>query len=240
MSLKYFKFHFAILVIFGIATQACGVSQKATPALAESPASFTASADVQKIIPTATATATATASTNATPTIAVVPSPTSPTVTVTAVNGRLAIRSGPDMTFDAIATLNQGETVTALARSILNGWVQISIPSQEGKTGWVSTLTDYSTVSGNVLDLPRIDVVEWPVGSYLVNCTTHQMVVEPEDKTLEPVSDSPKNRVWFSPGLYKIYDFDVSGHPQVKDLDLLSRTEVKIIKDGDGQQSECP
>lgn len=240
MSLKYFKFHFAILVIFGIATQACGVSQKATPALAESPTSFTATADVQKIIPTATARATATASTNATPTIAVVPSPTSPTVTVTAVNGRLAIRSGPDMTFDAIATLNQGETVTALARSILNGWVQISIPSQEGKTGWVSTLTDYSTVSGNVLDLPRIDVVEWPVGSYLVNCTTHQMVVEPEDKTLEPVSDSPKNRVWFSPGLYKIYDFDVSGHPQVKDLDLLSRTEVKIIKDGDGQQSECP
>ena len=233
MSLKYFKFHFAILVILlGIASQACGVSQKATPAVAESPTSFTATTDVQNRFSTATA--------PVTPTLAVVPSPTSPTVTVTAVNGRLAIRSGPDMTFDAIATLNQGETVTALARSILNGWVQISIPSQEGKTGWVSTLTDYSTVSGNVLDLPRIDVVEWPVGSYLVNCTTHQMVVEPEDKTLEPVSDSPKNRVWFSPGLYKIYDFDVSGHPQVKDLDLLSRTEVKIIKDGDGQQSECP
>ena len=158
----------------------------------------------------------------------------------TAVNGNLAIRSGPDMTFDAIATLYQGETVAPLARSILNGWVQVPIPSEEGKTGWVSILTDYSTVSGTVLDLPRIDVVEWSVGSYLLNCTTHEMVVEPGDKTLEPVSDSPKNRLWFSPGLYKIYDFDVSGHPEVRDLNLLSRTEVKIIKDGDGQQSECP
>ena len=237
MSLKYFKFHFAILfILFGIASQACGVSQKATPAVAESPTSFIPTADVQNGIPTATATSPA----PVTPTLAVVPSPTSPTVTVTAVNGNLAIRSGPDMTFDAIATLNQGETVTALARSILNGWVQVPIPSKDGETGWVSTRTDYSTVSGNVLDLPRIDVVEWPVGSYLLNCTTHQMQVEPGDKTLQPVGNSPENRAWFSPGLYKIYDFDVSGHPEVRDLNLLSRTEVKIIKDGDGQQTECP
>jgi len=231
MSLKYFKFHFAILIIlFGIASQACGVSQKATPAVVESPTSFTATADVQNRIPTAIAT----------PTIAVTPSPTIATVTVMAVNGDISIRSGPDETFDAIAVLRKGMTVTALARSIMNGWVQVPIPSQEGKTGWVSILTDYSVVSGNVLDLPRIDEVEWPVGSYLLNCTTHQMLVEPGDKTLQPVGDSPKNRVWFSPGLYTIYDFDVSGHPQVKNLNLLSRIEVKIIKDGDGQQSECP
>jgi uncharacterized protein YgiM (DUF1202 family) len=235
MYLKTSKYFLAcLIVVFAVTSQACGVSQKATPAMAESPTSFTATADIQNTIPTASATV------PSTPTLTVVPSLTSPTVTVTAVNGKLAIRSGPDMTFDAIATLNQGETVTALARSILNGWIQVPIPSRDGETGWVSTLTDYSTVSGNVLDLPRIDVVEWPVGSYLVNCTTHQMVVEPGDKTLQPVSDSPENRVWFSPGLYKIYDFDVSGHPQVKDLNLLSRTEVKIIKDGDGQESECP
>ena len=242
MSLKYFNFHFAILIIlFGIANQACGVSQKATPAVAESPiqnqkplvespTSFTSTADVQNRIPTATAT----------PTIVVIPSPTNSAVTVTAVNGNLAIRSGPDMTFDAIAELNHGETVTALARSILNGWLQVPIPSQEGKTGWVSILTDYSIVSGNVLDLPRIDGVEWPVGSYLLNCTTHQLVVEPGNKTLQPVSDSPKNRVWFSPGLYTVYDLDVSGHPQVKNLSLDSRTELKIIKDGNGLRSECP
>jgi hypothetical protein len=231
MSLKYFKFHFAILfILFGIASQACGVSQKATPAVAESPTSFTATADVQNRIPTAIAT----------PTIAVTPSPTIATVTVMAVNGDISIRSGPDETFDAIAVLRKGMTVTALARSIMNGWVQVPIPSQEGKTGWVSILTDYSIVSGNVLDLPRIDGVEWPVGSYLLNCTTHQMVVEPGDKTLQPVSDSPNNRVWFSPGLYTVYDLDVSGHPQVKNLSLDSRTELKIIKDGNGLRSECP
>ena len=242
MYLKTSKYFLAcLIVVFAVTSQACEISQKTMSAttdpstgnqssIVESTSTVASKAYVQNNFPTAIANAT----------IAVTPSPTIPTVTVVAVNGDLSIRSGPDDTFDAIAVLRKGMTVTALARSILNGWVQIPIPSQEGKTGWVSILTDYSTVSGYVLDLPRIDEVEWPVGSYLLNCTTHQMVVEPGDKTLQPVSDSPENRVWFTPGLYTIYDFDVSGHPQVKNLNLLSRTEVKIIKDGDGQQSECP
>jgi len=242
MSLKTSKIYFAILiVVLAIACQACDASQKTMSAATdpstehqsspvESPTSLASTADIQNSFLPATAT----------PTIAVMPSPTRPTVMVIAVNGDLSIRSGPDETFDAIAVLRKGETVPALARSILNGWVQVPIPFQEGKTGWVSILTDYSIVSGNVLDLSRIDVVEWPVGSYLLNCTTHQMVVEPGDKTLQRVSDSPKNRVWLSPGLYTVYDLDVSGHPQVKNLSLPSHTEVKIIKDGDGQRSECP
>jgi hypothetical protein len=159
---------------------------------------------------------------------------------VTAMNGKVAIRTGPDIVFDAVAALNEGETVTALARSILDGWLQVPIPSQPGETGWISTKTSYSVVSGNVLDLPRIDVVEWPTGSYLINCTTHQILVQPGDKTLQPVKDSPGNRVWFSPGVYKVYDVNVEGQPEITTIKLSSHTEVQIVTDGNRQRSECP
>jgi hypothetical protein len=161
-------------------------------------------------------------------------------VTITAVNGDIAIRSGPDTVFDAIAVLKNGETVPALARSILDGWVQVPIPSQPGKTGWLSIKTPYTVVSGYVLDLPKITIVEWPSGSYIQNCTSHQMLVEPGDQSLSSVTDSPNNRVWFPPGLYTVYDVDVTGHPEVVHIQLDAHTEVSVRKDGNGQKSDCP
>jgi hypothetical protein len=172
-----------------------------------------------------------------TPTIVVAPSPTSPSVTVTVVNGDLSVRTGPDMSFDAIAKLKDGETVTALSRSIMDGWVQIQIPSQ---TGWISIQTKYSIVSGNVLDLPRNDVVEWNVGSYLNNCTTHQIIVKPGDVIIQPVGDSVGEPVWFSPGSYSVYDLDVAGQPVVANLRVLEHSEYRIRNDGNGQRWDCP
>jgi hypothetical protein len=175
-----------------------------------------------------------------TPTIEVAPSAISPAVTVTVLNGDLSIRTGPDLSFDAIAKLQDGETVTALARSIMDGWVQIQIPSQAGETGWISIQTNYSMVIGNLLDLPRIDVVEWNVGSYLNNCTTHQMIVKPGGTILQPIGNSTENGVWFTPGTYSVYDMDVDGQPVVANLTVLEHREYNIRKDGAGQRFDCP
>jgi len=242
MSLKPSKFYLRFLAfVLTVTTQACGVSQKPTSTVTETPRqtqsspvessnSFVSTADIQHGSLTETPT----------PTIDVTPSPTSPIVTITVVNGDLSIRTGPDLSFDAIAKLKGGEIVTALARSIMDGWVQIQIPSQTGKTGWISIKTNYSIVNGNVLDLPRIDIVEWNVGSYLRNCTPHQVIVRPGDKILQPTGDSVENRVWFSPGSYSVYDLDVPGQPVVANLRVLEHSEYSIRKDGNGQRWDCP
>jgi hypothetical protein len=232
-----------LIIVLAVTSQACGVAQETSPVATESAQQSTPSAvelstfatptsDIQERPPTAASTPT--------PSVNITQTSTLPIVTVTAMNGNVAIRTGPDTVFDAVAALNEGETVTALARSILDGWLQVPIPTQPGETGWVSTKTSYSIVSGNVLDLPRIDVVEWPTGSYLINCTTHQLIVQPGDKTLQPVTDSPGNRAWFSPGVYKVYDMDVEEQPEITTIKLYSHTEVQIVTDGNRQRSECP
>src|SRR5258708_11155010 len=71
------------------------------------------------------------------------PTPNSSTVTITAFHGRLSIRSGPDPVFDGIATLPDRTTAQVIARSVLDGGVQILIPGQNSQPGWVSIKTPY-------------------------------------------------------------------------------------------------
>ncbi len=166
--------------------------------------------------------------------------PTPAPVTITPVGGSLAIRSGPATVFDAIAALQEGQTVPVYARSIQDGWVQIPIPSQSGSLGWVDTKAGFSQVTGYVLDLPLITKVEWPFGAYLRNCTAHQVILEPGDTVVPPASAAPANRVWFTPGLYTAYDMEVAGRPAITQLKLWSHTSIDLTKDGSGQKSTCP
>jgi len=234
MSLKPSKIYFGLLiVVLTIASTACGASQASMPLGTkipmEKPTSNTMStAESASLAPSVT------------PTIQVTLSATAPVVTVTAVTGDLSIRTGPDISFDAIDKLKKGETVPVLARSIMDGWIQIGVPAQTGKTGWVSIKTNHSIVNGNLLDLPRIDLVEWNVGSYLRNCTPHQLIVKPGDKILQPVSDTAGNRAWFPPGSYSVYDLDMSGQPMVASLRVLAHSDFNILKDGDRYQWDCP
>ena len=236
MSLKLSKIYFGFLVMVLAVTGGCSASQRSTPAVTGTPI------ETQPFQAEATASMIPTVShaLSATSTIQAIQTPTTSVVTITAINGDLSIRSGPDITFDAIAMLKDGETAAALARSIIDGWIQIPIPSQAGRTGWVSTKTSFSIVSGNVLDLPRIDIVEWNFGSYLRNCTPHRMLVQPGDMTLQPVSESQNNRVWFAPGSYTVYDLDVAGQPVAANLIVLEHSETNILKDGNRQQWNCP
>jgi hypothetical protein len=154
------------------------------------------------------------------------------------VEGDIAIRLGPDSSFDATTSLKNGETAVVLARSIMNGWGQIEVPSQSGETGWVWVETGYSIINGSLFDLPRIDKVEWNVGSYLINCTPHQMIVKPGDVTLDPAGEAD-SRVWFAPGTYSVYDMDVTGQPVAANLTLTEHREFHILKDGTRKQWLC-
>ncbi len=226
-----------ILLSLAILSQACLVSQKATgpgtPVVQDT--AFAPSAAPTQATDTPVPTEDPATGLLATATERPVPSPTIALVTITAREGNLAIRTGPDPVFDAVGTLRDGETATVLARSVLDGWVEIPMPSQPGTTGWVSTKTAYSVVNGNVLDLPLIRTVEWPFGSYLQNCTSHQMIVEPGDLPLPANS-----KVWFPPGLYSVYDTEVAGHPIVMNVKLWQHIQINVRKDGIGQTSTCP
>jgi hypothetical protein len=236
-SKLYLAFLATVLVI---ATQACAVSQQSTAdatvtATYTQPSSVKSPTSLVSITMIGSATPAATPAENASS-----PSPTTAFVTVTAVKGRLSIRSGPDISFDAVALLENGQTATAVARSIIDGWIQISIPSQPSKVGWVSTMTAHSIVIGNVLDLPRIDEVDWPVGSFILNCTQHRLIVKPGEQVVQPASVTTQNRVWFAPGLYSIYDLDMSGQPLVLNLNIRAHGQVTVHRDGSHQWSECP
>ena len=235
-SKLYLAFLATVLVI---ATQACAVSQQPT-ADATVTATYTQPSSVKSPTSLASITMINSATPAATPAETPSPSPTTALVTVSAVNGRLSIRSGPDISFDAIAVLENGQTATAVARSVIDGWIQIPIPSQPSKMGWVSTMTAHSIVIGNVLDLPRIDEVDWPVGSYILNCTGHRLIVKPGEQIVQPVSASPQNRVWFAPGLYTVYDLDMSGQPVVLNLNIRAHGQVTVHRDGSHQWSDCP
>ena len=168
------------------------------------------------------------------------PTATIPVVTVTAVDGNLAIRRGPDVAFDAFGVLTKGQSAPAVARSILDGWVELELGSSKAATGWVFTKSSYALVNGNVLDLPEIRIVEWPFGSYLRNCTTHHMIVEPGDHLLSPATGSAADSVWFYPGLYTVYDLVLTGRPWVMDIKLTQHISLDIHKDGTGQTGTCP
>jgi hypothetical protein len=231
-----------LFLIFALTGQACSSSERANPSRA--PLETAIQPSLTASLVTSTPLALATENIPAPRTLSamgsVTPTPTLSQVTITAVNGDLAIRNGPDPAFDAIDILKNGTSASLLARSVIDGWVEIPIPAQADKTGWVSIKTPYSIVNGNVLDLPEIMKVEWPFGSYIRNCTGHKMLVEPTDQQLSSISDSTKNRVWFPPGMYSVYDLDLSGQPFVMNIALVQHSQVDIRIDGSRQRWTCP
>lgn len=229
---------FSAGLILVLALQACSSATATAPAVSPP-------VPTREQIPTLTATSdaisvSATPTSRPVPTETLLPTETPPTVTITAVNGNLAIRKGPNVAFDAIAALHDGETAQAVARSILDGWVEIPIPGSPDELGWVSTQTSYAAVDGDVLGLPMIRTVEWPTGAYLRNCTSHEMLVQPGDTRLPALNDAPNNRVWFPPGLYTVYDQEVDGHPEVLHVQLWPQYSIDVSEDGNGTKSGCP
>ncbi len=177
---------------------------------------------------------------SSTPTATIFQTQISNAVSVTAKKGNLFIRRGPDLAFNAISTLVDGETERALARDVLSKWVKIPIPGQSGKTGWISIQTQYSIVSGDVISLPEISPPEWPVLAFLRNCTRDQMYIEPTGIVLPSILNFPLNDVQINPGIYRIFDSDVNDYPEVSKVEVREGSAIDIVTDGNGIKRKCP
>jgi hypothetical protein len=179
--------------------------------------------------------------TAATPTHGIVVTKTGSVITVTAVKGNIFIRRGPNLAYNPISVLKKGESATGLARDVLARWVQIPMPGQPDRMGWVSIQTDYTVVNGNLRDLPEFMTVDWPVASYLRNCTHHQMIIKPGDTIIPSSYGAPDNEVWIFPGTYTVYDYDLPDQPEVmSSFDLREGLEIDIRTDGSGETRKCP
>lgn len=187
---------------------------------------------INTAIPTLTATPFATATPAATQ--------TSSTVMVSAVKGNLFIRRGPDMAFNPVGALMDGQSAIATGRDPLSKWLQIPIPGQDGKTGWVSIQTVYSSVTGDVASLPEVTPTVWPALAFIQNCTSDQMEVDPGAIVLPSYAYFPDNRIQINPGIYTVHDTSVSGSPEVMNVEIKEGSEIDVIRDGNGNKSKCP
>ncbi len=162
--------------------------------------------------------------------------PTAAPVTVSA-TGNLNVRRGPGVGYNPVGGLLKGETATATARDAKGEWLYISLASS--KPGWVSTLTKFSTVSGDVQSLPVMSM-DPPKPAYFRNCTFHPMLVKPAGVTVPPQNESPQNKVQFNPGDYEIKDTSVAGEPTVMEATLFEGQTIDIRTDGIPNTYACP
>jgi hypothetical protein len=160
-------------------------------------------------------------------------------VMVTAAKGNLFIRRGPDLAYNAVSVLIEGQNAKAVARDVLGGWLQIFLPDHPRETGWISIQSRYSEVKGDVMSLPEFMPTDWPARAWLRNCTDHQMLVNPGGIHISPVNNFPDNEVQLNPGVYTVHDLEVDGYPEVMELEIKEGSEKDILDQGDGKRRTC-
>ncbi|MCC7118113.1 MAG: SH3 domain-containing protein [Anaerolineales bacterium] len=167
------------------------------------------------------------------------PTATLASVTITAVKGNLNIRRGPGLAYNSIGVLYEGSAVQVIARDVLSKWAQVQIPNSD-KTGWVSVLTKYSQLTGDLDSVPGFTTQDWPIMAYLRNCTHHQMYIMPGEIILPSSYAIPENEISINPGHYFVYDLDLPTLPEVKEFEIREGQEIEIVDDGSGEHRLCP
>lgn len=162
-------------------------------------------------------------------------------VTISAVGGNLYIRRGPDTRYDRIGVLKKSMSARVIAQDQLSRWVQINLPGSE-LTGWVSVQTDFSQVDGDLDQIPYLTFTDWPLPAYVVNCTEHDLLIEPGEWYLYSLysSVSDKNEYQLDPGVYTVKDLFVAGEPKFETIDVREGTTTYITVDGLGENHKCP
>jgi hypothetical protein len=179
----------------------------------------------------------------ATATLTAIPSPGAASTAVgveVRARGNLFVRRGPNLAFNAIAVLPKGEVVPATARDVLSDWVMIPVPGNERQSGWVSIMSDFTEIAGDVTALPEVEPTEWPQLAFLRNCTYHELNANPGGIVLPAVQNFPDNDVRVNPGVYTVIDVDVDGYPDVLTVEIQEGSAVDILIDGNGEKKKCP
>ncbi len=217
-----------------LVTAACNLSPAADPINSSGTTSTETNAqpttEVTTQIPVIIATETATVETVPTTTVF-------SQVIITAATGSLAIRRGPGTAYNLLGYLQDGQSGIASARDATSGWLYIPIPAYPSTSGWVSTGTMYSTISGDIGSLAVMSVsAAEPIT--IRNCTYHPMLITPVNITLAPQNETPGNLVVVLPGDYLAFDQSV-GDTQVKSMSLQEGDWVDITTDGLGNSYTC-
>lgn len=166
------------------------------------------------------------------------PIPTEKKVTVEVVGGNLNLRRGPSVNYNPVGVLEDGQVVVASARDLVRRWLLVENPVQPGTKGWVSTLTEFTRISGDVSSLPVLKV-DPPSEAVIRNCTKHRMLVQPTGVELLGKFEGPYNEERFSPGVYQVFDLDAGTGSAVAEIDLREGLTVDIRRDGNGEKSKC-
>lgn len=170
------------------------------------------------------------------------PSPTpKPSARIVAASGNLYIRRGPGTEYNRIGLLKKGESAQVIGRDVLSKWVQVNIPGKEA-TGWVSLLTDFTQIEGDLSQVEAFTFTDWPQPAYIKNCTEHDMIVGPNELYLYSLWTNAQylNEVQVDPGVYTIYDLFVPGEPLVETVDIEEGETYYITLNGLGVYHKCP
>ncbi len=169
-----------------------------------------------------------------------IPTP-QPAVTITAASGNLYIRRGPDMAYNRIGVLKQGESAAVIGQDMLSRWVQIKIPNSDS-TGWVSLMTSYSQIQGDLKNVPRFTFTDFPKAAYIKNCTEHVLLVMPGEYYLENLFTNAQylNEVRVDSGVYSIYDVTLPDEPLIQTVDMQEGETAYITVNGLGETHKCP
>jgi hypothetical protein len=157
-----------------------------------------------------------------------------------AASGNRFVLRGPDLAFNPISVLRKDQTAVATARDVLGDWLRVAAPDDPGRHGWISIMSEFTTVTGDIDSLAELEVADWPELAFLRNCTHNQMVLDPGGLLIPPVDSFPENDVRVNPGRYTVVDVDVDGYPEVMDVDIQEGSDVDIVVDGTGEKKKCP
>lgn len=168
------------------------------------------------------------------------PQPVS-SVRITAVNGNLYIRRGPGTAYSRIGLLSKGSSADVIGQDMLSKWVQVNIPGIDA-TGWVSLLTPYSQLDGDLSEVPAFTFTEWPQPAYIKNCTEHNLLILPNEFYLYDLFTNSQylNEVQVDPGVYQIKDLSVAGEPVYETVDVQEGETVYITVNALGESHNCP
>jgi hypothetical protein len=187
---------------------------------------------------------TLTATPPSTPTVAPTTEPSAtltPRVTITAASGNLYIRRGPGLPYNQIGVLSKGTSAIIIGQDILSRWVQIQVPDKD-YTGWVSIMTTFSSIEGDLSTIPDFTFTEYPQPAYIMNCTEHELAIEPGEYYLYNVftDELYLNEVQVNPGVYSVYDMFVPGEPEIQKVNIREGMTVAITVNGLGVSHKCP
>jgi hypothetical protein len=170
------------------------------------------------------------------------PSPTpQPSVRITAEGGNIFIRRGPGTQYNQIGILYDGMSVQVIAQDVLSRWVQVNVPGSEAM-GWVSAQTRFASVQGDLKSLPNFTFTEWFLPAFVVNCTEHDLVLEPGGVDLYNVFTHSQylNEQQVDPGIYTVHDLYLPGAPEIKKINIKEGMTVYITENGLGESHKCP